>query len=409
MSSTGEAASPPQAAVSRWRWGYIALGLILYVFLGLVYAWSVFVPPLELEFGWTRAQTSMVFSLCMFCFCLGGLAAGLAAKRLHPRWLFGICGILIGTGFLLASRCSTLAELYLIFGGLIGIGVGVGYTVLITGLVKWVPDRIGLAGGIMLMGFGAGGMILGAACAWAIGAFGWRRTFSGLGLFYLAFFLSALSLIRLPRPGTVFPKTAAGGRQAEGSREMGAKEMLRSRSFQVYFAWACCTSAIGLSLMGHGVTLALEIGATSAGATVMAGLIAIFNGAGRVAGGQVFDRLGRKALMCSSCSGLLAASALLMASLRLRSQPLMIAAFAIGGLMFGFSIVSHSSVINSFFGMRHYPLNFSILTLYSLLSAFGPYVAGVFRTWLGWYVALPVMIFVLAAAGLWLALILRKP
>jgi OFA family oxalate/formate antiporter-like MFS transporter len=103
------------------------------------------------------------------------------------------------------------------------------------------------------------------------------------------------------------------------------------------------------------------------------------------------------------------ASILLLLAIVLHHLALLAAGFVLGGLMFGFSIVSHSSVINSFFGMRHYPLNFSVLTLYSLLSAFGPYVAGVFHTWLGWYVALPLMILVLAAISLVLALVLKKP
>ena len=404
--------STPQngITVGRKRWGYAALGLVLFIFLGLVYAWSIFVPPLEKEFGWSRSETSMVFTFCMFFFCLGGLGSGLAIRFTPVKFIVAACALCIGAGFVLASRCASLTQLYVFYGLFIGFGVGIGYNVLLTTMLKWFPDKIGFIGGLMLMGFGAGGMILGTTCSGLLESFGWRATFFGIGVFYLAVFLVSAFFMKLPGAGLVFPEKRGPAKRArESGGEVSTAQMLRRRSFQIYMLWAVCTVGIGFTLIGHGVPLALEVGAAPASAAALAGLISLFNGLGRVSGGIVFDNFGRKLLMRSASLGLLLTAVLLFFTLREKSLNLLVVSFSLGGLSFGFSVIAHSSVISSFYGMKHYPLNFSVLTMYNLIAAFAPYLAGVLHTRLNSYAGLPFCILGLASAALLLAFALRRP
>ncbi|MDR2892239.1 MAG: MFS transporter [Deltaproteobacteria bacterium] len=396
--------------VGNQRWGYAALCLVLYIFLGLIYAWSIFVPPLEQEFGWSRSETSMVFTFCMFFFCLGGLGSGFAIRSMPVKFIVAACALFIGVGFTLASRCASLTELYIFYGVLIGFGVGIGYNVLLTTMLKWFPDKIGFIGGLMLMGFGAGGMILGTTCAELLGAFGWRDTFFGIGVFYLIFFLAASFLLKMPGSNLVFPaKSASRKRVQESGGEVSTGQMLRRRSFQLYMLWAIFTVGIGFTLIGHGVPLALEVGAASGSAAALAGLISLFNGLGRVSGGLVFDHFGRKILMRSACLGLMITALLLFLTLREKSLTLLMISFSLGGMSFGFSVIAHSSVISTFYGMKHYPLNFSVLTMYNLFASFAPFLAGVLHTSMGSYNGLPFCILGLATVGMILAFAIRKP
>src|SRR5437762_9333813 len=106
------------------RWRVVVGGVSMNLALGSLYAWSVFVLPLEKEFGWTRAQTSWVFTIAIVCFALSFVAAGRLQDIKGPRLPAAIGGALVGGGFLLASRTSSLAALYIAFGIVVGIGNG---------------------------------------------------------------------------------------------------------------------------------------------------------------------------------------------------------------------------------------------------------------------------------------------
>src|SRR3954471_15913111 len=98
------------------RWRVVVGGVSMNLALGSLYAWSVFVLPLEKEFGWTRAQTSWVLTIAIVCFALSFVAAGRLQDLKGPRLPAAIGGVLVGAGFLLASRAASLAALYITFG-----------------------------------------------------------------------------------------------------------------------------------------------------------------------------------------------------------------------------------------------------------------------------------------------------
>src|SRR5260370_37130466 len=94
--------------------------------LGSLYAWSVFVLPLEKEFGWTRAQTSWVFTIAIVFFALSFIVAGRIQDLKGPRLCAAIGGVLVSAGFIIASGTSSVVGLYLSFGVVVGLCNGFG-------------------------------------------------------------------------------------------------------------------------------------------------------------------------------------------------------------------------------------------------------------------------------------------
>ena len=137
--------------------GTIAVaGVCLQMALGASYAWSVFRIPLTRQFGWSISQVTLTFTICwLFLGCMAAVG-GLWVKRSGPKTVAMVAGLLWGGGVFLASFSSHgLWWLYLTYGVIGGTGLGMGYIVPISVLVKWFPDRRGLITGIAVAGFGA--------------------------------------------------------------------------------------------------------------------------------------------------------------------------------------------------------------------------------------------------------------
>ncbi len=143
------------------RWWVVLGGVSMNLALGSLYAWSVFVLPLEEEFGWTRAETSWVFTIAIVSFASSFVLAGRLQDRRGPRIPAAIGAVLVGLGFMLASFTTSLLSLYVSFGLIVGLVNGFGYATPIPVGSKWFPDRRGLVVGVMVAGYGGGSAIFG--------------------------------------------------------------------------------------------------------------------------------------------------------------------------------------------------------------------------------------------------------
>lgn len=143
------------------RWTVVVGALLVQVILGTVYGFSVFVKPLEQEFGWSRATTQWAFSFALATFAITMIPAGRLQDRIGPRKVATIGGILLGLSFLLGAvlvRGDRPWALYLTYGIIGGAGIGFGYVCPIAAAVKWFPDKKGLVTGLSVAGFGAGAL-----------------------------------------------------------------------------------------------------------------------------------------------------------------------------------------------------------------------------------------------------------
>ena len=99
--------------LKKIRWLYLAVGVVLLLFLGLIYAWSVFRAPLAEEFGWSAPQLSVTFSISMMMFCIGGFVSGLITAKKGYRLTMILCAVFLAAGFILASRINTLMGIHM--------------------------------------------------------------------------------------------------------------------------------------------------------------------------------------------------------------------------------------------------------------------------------------------------------
>src|SRR5215831_16218554 len=215
------------------RWWRLAGGLSMNVALGTLYAWSVFVAPLESQFGWKRADTSMVFTIAASVFGLSFVLAGRLQDRFGPLPCSIAGSVLISLGFYLCSFTTSLGYLYFCFGVIGGMGNGFGYATPIPVMAKWFPDKRGLAVGLAVGGYGAGSAIFGPlAQLKLIPAYGLPATFRILGLIFLLMTIAGALLLRNP-PAGYRPEgwTPSAGKSPTSARDFTPSEMLRTRTF----------------------------------------------------------------------------------------------------------------------------------------------------------------------------------
>jgi len=265
--------------------------------LGTLYAWSIFVAPLEKEFGWKRAQTSTVFGIAVVVFALTFIVAGRLQDKYGPFKISLIGGILVSLGFFLCSYTHSLNWLYVCFGVIGGLGNGFGYSTPIPVMAKWFPDKRGLAVGLAVGGYGAGSAIFGPlANLKLIPAYGVHVTFQILGVIFLIMTVFGAFLLRNPpagyRPAGWTPAPAA--KAAATTYEFSPSEVLRTPAF--YFMWVAYAlgTLAGLMVISQLVPFAKSMkipGEALQTLTIFVG--AVGNASGRILSGWMSDALGR--------------------------------------------------------------------------------------------------------------------
>jgi len=350
---------------SKKRYLVLVVGTLALLFLGLIYAWSNFSKPLETHFGWMRSQTSNVFTLSIVTFCLGGLTGGMLSRKLSAAWILRLSAVFIVAGFLLSSRVTALWQIYLTYGVLGGFGVGLTYNAVLSTVVKWFGDKAAFCSGVLLMGFGSGGLILGTAATAVIEAFSWSTAFAAIGIAGFAVLLIASIFIAPPKDAAAGPAKAA---QAAGL-EMSPGQVLRSRTFWLLFVWGSVSSACGLSVIGQGSPIAGSIGAAPAIAALAVGTISVFNGLGRVIIGVIYPMVTRRTSMFIICGGYLIAALALLLAVRTETLAFVFVGFAVVGLSYGSTPAFGVSIIREFFGPKHYSVNMSLFNLHLIVSA----------------------------------------
>ena len=363
------------------RWVYAIAGVIVLLFAGLVYAWSVLSTPIAAEFtAWTKAQLSLTFTLVMIFFCIGSLLCGLLSGRLSAKNAVRLGAALFLAGFFLASRCHSPLTLYLGFGVLCGLGSGLSYNAVMSTMVRWFPDKPGLISGVLLMGFGGGSFLIGKLYqAWTpadVG--GWRISFLVLGV--VCFVVLAVCSFFFVAPGADFTAPAGRGGRAVAAPLEDCKPtvMLRRPAFWLFYIWAIAVSAAGLALISQASGIVWEISAdqTASSVATIVGLISICNAVGRVLFGGVFDKYGRSLSMQLVNVLFVAASGVLLAALGNRSVPLVIAGFMVGGLAYAGVTPSCSAFCRAYFGPTHYPVNFPLIVSNLIFASFGSTISG---------------------------------
>lgn len=392
------------------RWLSLAVGTLMMIILGLVYAWSVFVVPLELEFGWDRAQTSLTFTICMIFFVLGLIASGFLSNVLSKRKITILAAVFLLLGFGFCSRINTLTGLYCFYGIFVGFGVGIANNALVSTIVKWFPDKTGLASGILMMGFGLGGLVLSPLAKSLMSTVGWRTTFLGFGIVFSL--IMALGSIVVVMPPEDYGKSfaLAGKKSAPPAKDIPITGVVRSGSFWLYILWFSMITSGGLLVIGHAAPFAEGISSAPLFAATVTGLLSLCNGLGRVITGAVYDKFGlRTSMHMTTFSMILAALLLIFASMTGNSI-LLIAGFVFTGLSYGGCPPTSSTFAMSFYGPKHFAINYAAVSAGMIPGAsIGPMIAAnLYKSSGGYMTSFLTMLIFGAPALFFLWLLFRK-
>lgn len=365
----------------------LLMGTILMLFLGLIYAWSLFAAPLEDFFAWNRSQTSMTFSISMITFCLGNVISSIILRRKQPRLVILISAGLFLLGFFFVSLITNIWGLYIFYGVMCGLGTGLSYNAILSTVPKWYPDGTGSVTGTLLMGMGLGSLLLGTVVRRLMDLLIWRTTFKMLALlFFLLFSLGSLSIINPPTTNKIRGKKEQGAMNAKGDYPLG--EMIMTRDFWLLFLWATITSAIGLGLVSNASYMAQEIGVGEAMLPLLVGMVSVGNAMGRLLFGRIADIMdGKKAMLVGNLVFLGALSLSILAN-KTGIIVLLLLGFALGGIGYGAPPTLSAALTKKKFGQKYFPENLSAILLVLIpASLLGPTITASLYRQSGHYLA----------------------
>ena len=281
----------------RNRW-FIALAAIsLHISIGSVYAWSVLTRPIMVDMGFTLSQTTWTFSLAILMLGLSAGFLGSFAEKIGPKksgllaMLFWVTG-LFGTAYALSIHNLTL--LYLFYGIIGGIGLGIGYITPVSTLVKYFPNRPGFATGLAIMGFGFASLIAGPLMQYLVAQVGLIDNFIILGVIYLVIMGASSLYLKAPQQKHPTRTTKDKSTMYVHNHGMLANDAMKTWQFGALWWVFFINITCGIGLLSLASPMAQEaIGMTPAAAASLVGVIGIFNGGGRIAWSTISDYLGR--------------------------------------------------------------------------------------------------------------------
>src|SRR6266481_4209388 len=280
------------------RWVIAIAGVFLQVALGAVYAWSVFRVPLAKQFGWSISEVTLTFTISIFVLGFAAFFGGLWLSRKGPRVVAFTGGVFYGLGVFLASFSHNLWWLYLSYGVVGGIGLGLGYIVPVAVLVKWFPDHRGLITGIAVGGFGAGALITAPVATRLIQTVGVLSTFAYLGIAYLVVTVITGLFMRNPPDGWKpegWTPTASQTSHRAG-RDFTLGEALKTWQWYALWLLLFLNTVAGISIISQEAPIFQElVGVSAIVAAGMVGIASIGNAFGRVFWAWVSDLLTRRA------------------------------------------------------------------------------------------------------------------
>jgi OFA family oxalate/formate antiporter-like MFS transporter len=366
--------------------------LIIQLCLGSIYAWTIFQTALKnTPYGWDPLLTQLPFSFGLASFAFFMIFAGKWQDKIGPAKVATIGGILLGIGYVLASFVDILFpnEAFLGFiwvaityGIIGGAGIGFAYVCPIAALVKWFPDLKGLITGIAVAGFGAGALVFTQVETAFIGADGKiGMALLLLGVLYLIAVAGSAQLLRNPPEGWLpegytLPKSTA---TITGKLDTPPKEMIKTVEFWLLWSMFVFAAAAGLMTIGNVTSFAADQNATIAADAVLAasiaGILAIFNAAGRIIWGAISDRLGRIVTMILMFATL--GVSMFFFGIQTEVITLTIGA-ALIGFCFGGNFALFPSATADYFGTKNLGSNYGLVfSAYGVAGILGPFLAGV--------------------------------
>lgn len=381
--------------------GWVLLtGCVTLLMAGVIYAWSVLKTPVKAEFGWTDTQTQLCFTLTLCFFCLGGLLSGLISRRVTLRVRLLAAAVLVIGGFDLSAHAEgRLGLFYLGYGVLTALGVGVVYNAVIACVNGWFADKKGMASGAMMMSFGFSALLMSRAFQALLSGMGWKEIYMLLGT-VIGLVIAASAFVLKNPPAA---QTAAGT-----EKDVSTREMLKTGSFWKLFAFFTLLAAVGSTAIGFGRDYFRSVGMAENAAVTLAGLLAVFNGLGRLFSGWLCDRAGLSRTRMVTSAVAIGAPALALLACVTSSPLLGAVGLCLCGFSYGFSPTVSAALAGGFYGMKHFSLNFSVLNLVLIPASFMSTLAGRLYETTGAYQLALIVLTALSVVGLIVNMSIKK-
>lgn len=358
--------------MEKKRYLILGLGAVLLLFCGLIYAWSLFRTPFQEVYPqWTLSQLSMTFTISMTFFCIGGFLSGRMLLKRNAAIIISLSAALVFVGFLGVSMLNpqnsqqSLLLLYGCYGILGGTGIGLSYNAILATVNRLFPDQPGLASGIMLLGFGMGGLVLGSIVTGLINSQG---IFSSFRLLAVCMFLVLLAGAQIiGRTGKTESKVSIKTKSPEfiaAKDGLTTGEMLKSASFWIFIVWNVLTNSAGLMVVNSAASIAVAFGAPA----IVGMVVSLCNGIGRVIIGHSFDKLGRERTMVLDCILTISSSCVLVTGAVTEHSVLIILGLILAGFFFSGAPTIAAAFVKQVYGEKYYSVNFSIAN-FSLIPA----------------------------------------
>ena len=384
------------------RWMVPPAALCIHLCIGQAYAFSVFNLPMTKLIGitksapddWKLTELGWIFSLGIFFLGVSAAILGRWVEEGGPRRAMFTAALCFGGGFVVSALGVYLHNIvitYLGWGVLGGVGLGLGYISPVSTLIKWFPDRPGMATGMAIMGFGGGAFIASPLSVWLMAKFstpthvGVAETFIIMGIIYMVFMLVGSAIVRIPAPGWkpegyVAP---AQPKKLVTTSDVFVYQALKTPQFWLIWWILCLNVTAGIGVLGQASAMSQEMfpGRVSAlAAAGFVGLMSLFNMAGRFFWASTSDYIGRK----NTYFVFFMLGTLLYASVpytgEIGSLTLFILCFLVIISMYGGGFATVPAYLKDMFGTRYVgAIHGWLITAWSMAGIFGPVLVNYIR------------------------------
>ena len=384
------------------RWLIPPAALCVHLCIGQVYAFSVFNLPMTKLIGitqsapddWKLTELGWIFSLAILILGASAAVLGRWVEEGGPRRAMFTAALCFAGGFLVSALGVYLHQLWIIYlgyGVIGGTGLGIGYISPVSTLIRWFPDRPGMATGMAIMGFGGGAFIAAPLSVWLMSRFsspthiGVAETFIVMGLIYLCFMMVGAAIVRVPPPGWA-PANYLAPAQPKPlvtTQNVFVYDALKTPQFWLIWWILCLNVTAGIGVLGQASAMSQEMfrgQITAVAASGLVGLFSLFNMIGRFFWSSTSDYIGRKNTYFVFFALGTVLYALVPYAGAIRSVALFVLCYAVIFSMYGGGFATVPAYLRDMFGTRYVgAIHGLLLTAWSMAGIFGPVLVNYIR------------------------------
>ncbi|HUN45888.1 MAG TPA: OFA family MFS transporter [Stellaceae bacterium] len=384
------------------RWLIPPAALCVHLCIGQVYAFSVFNLPMTRLLGitqsapddWKLTELGWIFSIAIFVLGASAAALGRWVEEGGPRKAMFAAALCWGGGFVVSALgvwAHNIWIVYLGYGVLGGIGLGIGYISPVSTLIKWFPDRPGMATGMAIMGFGGGAFIASPLSVWLMAKFsspthiGVGGAFVVMGIIYTIFMLVGSTIVRVPAPGWK-PEGYVAPAQPKKlitTQNVYVYQALKTPQFWLIWWVLCLNVTAGIGVLGQASAMSQEMfpgRVTPVAAAGFVGLMSLFNMAGRFFWASTSDLIGRKNTYFVFFALGILLYAMVPQTGAAGNVTLFVLCFLVIISMYGGGFATVPAYLRDMFGTRYVgAIHGMLITAWSMAGIFGPVLVNYIR------------------------------